>query len=179
MTEADLDHEHPRWAPDSTTLLYFTRSATDEPHGNLWEVSMLGGQPRPIVAALGGGDISHDGQRIATFQLIGHVPTVVVLKRDGSLPRAVAQLRRAGGRTPRWSPDDQSIAYIELEDGIFPNSLNVVAAAGGKPHELDTLYKFKGLSWIPDGLAGVRVGREQHRALSAHVSAPSQTTRRR
>ncbi len=152
VTNADLDHEQPRWAPDSTTLLYFTRSATtDEPHGNLWEVSMLGGQPRPIVAALGGGDISHDGLRIATVQLIDDVPTLVVLRRDGSRLAKVAKLKSTGGRTPRWSPDDQTIAYTELLDGAFSNTLIVVPAAGGKPVELDRGYKFKGLSWIPDG----------------------------
>ena len=152
VTTADLDHEQPRWAPNSTTLLYFTGSATtDEPNGNLWEVSMLGGQPRPIAAALGGGDISHDEQRIATFQLIGDVPTLVVLGRDGSRLAEVTKLKGASGRTPRWSPDDQDIAYTELVEGAFSNSLIVVPAAGGNPHQLDSGYKFKGLSWIPDG----------------------------
>jgi serine/threonine protein kinase/Tol biopolymer transport system component len=154
VTTADLDHEQPRWDPNSTTLLYFTRPATEEtkePHGKLWEVSMLGGTPRPIAAALGAGDISHDGLRIATFQLIGDLPTLVVLRRDGSLISVVSKLKIAGGRTPRWSPDDRSIAFVELKNATFSYTLTVVAAAGGKRQELDTAHFYSGVSWLSDG----------------------------
>ena len=59
---------HPRWAPDSSTLIYFTPAATECEDGTLWEIGALGGWPRQIVTASVAGDISHDGQRIALMQ---------------------------------------------------------------------------------------------------------------
>ena len=52
-----LEHAH---------LLHAGETAGEE--GTLWEIAALGGPPRPIVTASGGGDISHDGRRIALLQ---------------------------------------------------------------------------------------------------------------
>ena len=84
ITRDDVDHEQPRWAPDSSSLIYFVPSATPGEHGTIWEISALGGEPRRVAAALGGGDISHDGRRIALFRFEDKRIALVVVTRDGS-----------------------------------------------------------------------------------------------
>jgi serine/threonine protein kinase len=65
VTRGDIDHSQPRWSPDSNSLLYHTQSESYGEEGVLWEVRALGGVPRPIISALGGGDVSHDGRHVA------------------------------------------------------------------------------------------------------------------
>src|SRR5207248_9736994 len=64
ITRDDVDHEQPRWSPDSSSLIYHSRSPAPGEQGTIWEISALGGPPRRVAAAVGGGDISHDGRRI-------------------------------------------------------------------------------------------------------------------
>ena len=90
ITRDDVDHEQPRWAPDSSSLIYFVPSATSGEHGTIWEIGALGGEPRRLATALSGGDISHDGRRIALFRIEGAQIALVVVTRDGS---AADQLR--------------------------------------------------------------------------------------
>ena len=69
LTRDDADHMYPRWAPDSNTLIYFTPPAT-----RLGGRHALGDRCAWRMAAddhhrhCVGGDISHDGQRIALLQ---------------------------------------------------------------------------------------------------------------
>ena len=46
VTRDDADHEHPRWAPDSNSLIYVTSAVKDGDPSTLWEVSALGGAGR-------------------------------------------------------------------------------------------------------------------------------------
>ena len=153
ITEADLDHEQPRWTPDSNRILYFTRSQTEDPQGTLWEVPALGGQPHSIARALGGGDISHDGQRIAAFQLVDNTARLMILGRDGTVIRELLQVPGGGnGRTPRWAPDDQSVAYIESGSRSFSYKLAVVSVTSSERTEVAVeTFIVGGLTWTPDG----------------------------
>jgi Tol biopolymer transport system component len=153
VTSDDSDKEQPRWAPDSMTILYLKVSDDLGGEGTLHEVLITGGPSRPIAQAQSGGDISHDGQWIATFQASGETTRLVVLRRDGSFVREVARRipERGSAWTPRWSPDDQSIAYVDLGAGAFETRLNVVPAAGGPLRALVSGRIVRGLSWLPDG----------------------------
>ena len=84
LTRDDADHMHPRWAPDSSTLIYFTPAATESDAGTVWEIGALGGWPRRIATAIVAADISHDGQRIAMLQSSEDQLALVVASRDGS-----------------------------------------------------------------------------------------------
>jgi eukaryotic-like serine/threonine-protein kinase len=154
VTRDGVDHLQPRWTPDSSALIYYSppESAGDE--GALWEVSALGGPPRPIVGALGGGDVSHDGRRIALLR--AHEGRVVLMSvaRDGSDPRPVASVPRGHlWRSPRWSRDDQWLAFQGRGLNVWDEVLWVVPARGGEARRIARAPFMRGVCWLPDGRA--------------------------
>ena len=92
LTRDRVDHMQPRWAPDSSTLIYYTPPPSESEDGTIWEIGALGGWPRKIITATGAGDISHDGRRIALLQAEGDQLALVVAARDGSRPTRVTLL---------------------------------------------------------------------------------------
>jgi serine/threonine protein kinase len=152
VTRDDTDHEHPRWAPDSSTLIYHTPSGSPG-DGTIWEISALGGPPRRVASAMGGGDISHDGQRIALFQSSGASVDLVLVARHGSRRERVTSLSPDYIYTsPRWAPDDRSIAFqhINLVDR-FDIGLEIVQLGGGELRQVTRSEWLRGFSWLPDG----------------------------
>lgn len=152
VTRANVDHEQPRWAPDSSALIYYTPAGKPGTAGMLWEVSALGGTPRPIATALGGGDISHDGRRIAVFQAVDDRVELALISRDGSTTTYVRPLPSlVSCDCPRWSPDDRSIAFQAHVIAYFDQRIFVVPSLGGQAHDLVHGMLLRGLAWLPDG----------------------------
>jgi Tol biopolymer transport system component/tRNA A-37 threonylcarbamoyl transferase component Bud32 len=151
VTRDDNDHHEPRWTPDASTLLYHSPSASRAEQGALWEIAALGGPPRRVASALGSGDVSHDGRRIAFFQSSADHIELVTIARDGSQRICVARVSpECIYRSPRWSPDDRFLAF-QRDSLAFANSLEIVPAAGGEPREVARSAWLKGFSWLPDG----------------------------
>jgi eukaryotic-like serine/threonine-protein kinase len=152
LTRDASDHVRPRWSPDSSSLIYFSSSADNELTGALWGTSALGGAPYRIVDSLTDGDISHDGTRLAFVRSSDGRLELVTADRDGGNPKVIVRLD--GGYSyvsPRWSPDDTSIAYqrnrMSLDDEVF-----VVAAGGGEPRGITRANtRLSGFAWLPDG----------------------------
>src|SRR5262249_36490381 len=137
VTRDDSEHEHPRWAPDSNTLIYYTPAPGRDRPGTIWEVNALGGWPRRSANAIGGGDISHDGRRIAPFQVSEGQPALMTVKHDGSDAKRVLLL--PAGYTyglPRWAPDDSAIAFQRASDRGFDMSVEVLAIADGERRQI-------------------------------------------
>jgi serine/threonine protein kinase/Tol biopolymer transport system component len=151
LTRDDADHTHPRWAPDSSTLIYFIPAATESDAGTVWEIGALGGWPRRIATATGAADISHDGQRIAMLQSSEDQLALVVTSRDGSRGNRVVFLPGGSYANVRWAPDDGSIAYQRLAHGAFDGHLEVVSLATGERHEVARGTWLQGFAWLPDG----------------------------
>jgi eukaryotic-like serine/threonine-protein kinase len=152
VTRDDVDHEQPRWAPDSSTLIYFTPPAAHGADGTIWEISALGGPPRPVASAIGGGDISHDGRRIAVFQAAGEEVALMSLARDGSRAERAALLPAGDTYTsPRWSPDDRSIAFQRASSTGWDHWLEVVTMVDGTRRGLTPSEWLNGFCWLPDG----------------------------
>ena len=154
ITRDDVDHEQPRWAPDSSALIYFVPSATPGEHGTIWEIAALGGEPRRVATALSGADLSHDGRRIALFRFEGTQIALVVVTRDGSVAEQVKpMLPDSSYEHPRWSPDDRWIAYQQDNLGVaFDERVLVVPTApGGDAREIARSANLSGLAWLPSG----------------------------
>ena len=152
ITRDDMDREQPRWTPDSSALIYYTPSATLGEQGTLWEIPALGGTPRRIALAFGGGDVSHDGQRIAAFQIQDGRVRLMVIARDGSGAALVKEMP-AGEfyELPRWSPDDRWIAFQGGGTMVYERTLYAIPAAGGQAHEIARGNLLRGCSWLADG----------------------------
>jgi eukaryotic-like serine/threonine-protein kinase len=152
VTRDAVDHEQPRWAHDSSALIYFTRPKSDAGEGSIWQISALGGPPRRVASALGGGDISRDGQRVAVFQDGSETIDLVTVSRDGSRRTVIARLPPENFyRTPRWSPDDRSIAFQAGSIEAFELRLESIGVEDGQRRELARGSNLQGLTWRRDG----------------------------
>jgi Tol biopolymer transport system component len=150
LTRDDADHRSPRWAPDSSTLLYFTPPASESEDGVIWEIGALGGWPRQIISASVAGDISHDGQRIALLQPYESQLALVIASRDGSRARRVALLPSGYYAAVRWAPDDRSIA-LQRSSPTFYGSIGIYQVDTGESHEVLSGSRLEGFAWLPDG----------------------------
>ena len=150
ITRDDVDHEQPRWAPDSSTLIYYTRASVPGGQGTIWEMSALGGPPRRLTSSIGGADISHRGERIAVFQPGSGCIELVAVARDGSRREPLARLPpHFLYSAPRWSPDDRSIAFQST--GIeFDQRLEMLAVGTGERREVARGPGLRGFAWLPD-----------------------------
>jgi len=151
ITRDPADHQYPRWSPDSASLIYYSPAAESGSEGTLWEISALGGIPRRLVSSVSGGDVSHDGKRIAYFRFsAGHVQ-LHVSSRESSGDQVIAQLPPDYKYlSPRWSPDDQQIGFQRGK--IFEDEIFTVPSAGGEPRQMtQDGNQLSGFSWLPDG----------------------------
>src|SRR4029079_2465210 len=113
ITHDQVDHQFPRWSPDSSAIVYFSPAAPGEMRGTLWEVSALGGVARRLADSLGGGaDVGPAAGRLAYFRLADGTIQLVTGSRDTSAVDVVAQFPPVTYYlSPRWSPDGKWIAY--------------------------------------------------------------------
>jgi len=151
ITRDDVPHLYPRWTPDSASLIYFSPAKDPDMQGAIYEIPALGGSPRRLASSFTGGDISHDGRRIAYFRHNDKKLELVVADRSGSNPRVLALLPQDYDySSPRWSPDDRLIAY--RRGRVFNYEIFTISSAGGEPtgipHDLKLVA---GYSWLPDG----------------------------
>jgi eukaryotic-like serine/threonine-protein kinase len=151
LTHDDVDHEHPRWTPDSSSLVFFSGAVKEGEPGMLAEVSALGGTPRRIAPSDGEGDISHDGRFIATFRRSDNRSVLAILTRDGSkVVRELSLPMLQEFSSPRWSPDDRSIAFVGAIEIAFNRSVYVSDANGGEPKAVANAQNIQGVAWLPD-----------------------------
>ena len=150
LTHDDADHESPRWAPDGAALLYYS-PPVGESQGALWEVPSLSGSPRRVAGAIGGGDISRDGKRIAFFRFTEKQIELVVTARDGSQERVIASFPLGQYYlSPRWSPDDQQIAF--QRGYVFTHDVFMVSSSGGDIRQVTREANLmSGFAWLADG----------------------------
>ena len=152
VTRDEADHSQPRWSPDSSALVYHTSSDSPGEEGMLWEISALGGLPRPIIGALGGGDISHDGRRVALVKAHDGRVMIVTIARDGSDVRPVAAMPTSlVWRSPRWSFDDAWLAFHGRGTAVWDERLYLAPSQGGESRPIAHAAFMRGVSWLPDG----------------------------
>ncbi len=149
VTTDETDHQLPRWTPDGSSLLYFSPAGPGEVQGTIHRIPALGGSAQRVTDSIGGGDVNKNG-RVACFRLEKDRIQLVTTTLEGSDVQVIAGLETRHYAYPRWSPDNQSIAF-QAGDG-FRWDLHVVAARAGATvqqvtHDSTTI---KGLTWLPD-----------------------------
>lgn len=150
LTNGNYDST-PRVSPDGKWVLY---SSYNSGVLTLWKVPIDGGEPAQMTELYSTEpDISPDGKTIAAFHNDGNSATkLLLLPIDGGASHQERDLPQnidwwAG---PRWTPDGQSITYLEKKGNI--TDLWGMPAAGGAP-KLIAQYKENGLmsrEWSPD-----------------------------
>jgi Tol biopolymer transport system component len=152
LTRDPIDHEQPRWAPDSSTLIYYTPPATHGGDGTVWEISALGGWPRRIASAVSAADISRDGRRIALLQASEEPLALVTVARDGSHRTVIATLPAGQGYAlPRWSPDGRFIAFQRSSGTGIRVTLEIVSVADGARRPVCQSSLLMGFCWRSNG----------------------------
>ena len=152
ITHDDFDHLYPRWAPDSSTLVYYSPPSRGEQQGVLWEISALGGAPQPLMRSISSADISHDGKKLAFFRLSErNTVQLVSVERSNAAVSVVTELPTSQAyEYPRWSPDDRWIAF--QHSTLYVDDISYISSSGGEIHSLthDNVL-MGGFSWQPGG----------------------------
>jgi len=150
ITRDAVDHESPRWSPDSSSILYFSPATPGTVQGSIWEIPALGGAPRRVVNSVGGADVSRTDGRLALFRLAKEGLQLVTAPPDGSRFDVVADFVPVTYYLfPRWSPDGRWIAFQRGDSIRF--DIFVAPATGGGPRQLThDNDMINGFAWLPD-----------------------------
>ena len=150
ITRDPVDHEYPRWSPDSSAIFYFSAAVPGELQGSIWEIPALGGVPRRVVNSVGGADVSQIDGHLAFFRLATEGIQLVTASTDGATVDVVAPFAAATYYLyPRWSPDGKWIAFQRGDTVRF--DVFVAPAAGGEPRQLThDNNMMNGIAWLPD-----------------------------
>jgi dipeptidyl aminopeptidase/acylaminoacyl peptidase len=179
------------WAHDGQSL-YFARG------GDLWQVSISGGTPKPVWATPSAEtDIvpSPDGTRV-TFVRVNAAPQqgsdlLVRSLSDGTESKLVHDDVSIEG--PIWSPDGAQVAYIAgakivhhdespsysgakliyAVQEYLPGQLFVVSSNGGKPTAIGSASWFERVSWVDPGHLLFSRQSEQYRKRTIYVADAS------
>ena len=151
VTHAATGAEKPRWTPDSSALIYFVPSRVPGEQGVIFEISALGGQPRRLVSAVSGGDMSRDGRSLAVIRFINNQIEIATLSADGSRTIRSQTLTDPRGEygDVRWSPDGRWLAFWK-RDEAFSDGVLITPAEGGPAKVIAHSSQLSGFTWLPD-----------------------------
>jgi Tol biopolymer transport system component/DNA-binding winged helix-turn-helix (wHTH) protein len=149
------------WFPDGTHLLVTWAESSTEPE-SIWEISLMGGTPRKLIAQGAWPSVSPDGSTIAylasatQFKDIALNKEIWLARSDGEQPRKLM----GGGDDvfgpPVWSPDGKHLAFMR---GKFVTGIPFIRCQletlNVETGDTNLLLSIAGLrptvAWAPDG----------------------------
>ena len=146
---------HLSWYPDGSHLLAEAMADSEERSG-LWNVPLLGGAPRKLVADAEAGSVSPDGKQLAFLRgdKFNH-SEIWLTSTGGGEPRMAVNVPGYVIGPPTWSPDSQRFAY--LKDVYWPGystedvEIEMYEVASGKTDLILNDYRLQyGLVWTRD-----------------------------
>jgi len=172
----------PKWmfapvlSPDGQRVIFIavprTGVAGQPAIGKLWEASVAGGAPVPLIDASDpdmqfAGDWSPDGGRFAylALQPDGHVSLKTVRTSGEARPQLLAE--HIGDAVPSWSPDGQWIFYRDYK-GVD----HLISPDGTRHRDLGRM-DVDSMGWARDSktLYGIRADDGKYFAFSLDISA--------
>jgi Tol biopolymer transport system component/DNA-binding winged helix-turn-helix (wHTH) protein len=154
VTRHPGDEVRPCWAPDGRDLAFIRR---DSSGSSIFTVPPVGGTPRRRTAPtwfIGSLDWSPDGRHIVFSEMPdAEIPDRLVeldVSTGERRPLLDGTLPDGGDRTPAYSPDGQSVAFVRTR-AYGSRDLFVAPARGGEPRRITRgLLGVGGLDWIDD-----------------------------
>ena len=146
---------HLSWFPDGSHLLAEAVGDSEE-HSSLWNIPVLGGAPRKLVAGAEAASVSPDGKQMAFLRgdKFNH-SEIWLASTDGGEPHMAVSLLGFVVGPPAWSPDSQRFAY--LKDVYWPGystedvRIEMYEPAIGKTDLILSDYRLQyGLVWTRD-----------------------------
>jgi len=99
------------WYPDGSHLVATWVKGPTAP-SSLWQISILGGEPRELIGEGRLAAVSPNGSQIAFVRGPKHAEEIWIMDANGENPKLVAHCKMCTFGTPAWSPDGQVIAYV-------------------------------------------------------------------
>jgi Tol biopolymer transport system component len=146
LTSGPISFYSPQPSPDGKRIFVIG----EQPRAELVRYDAKSGQFVPYMGGISAGEVSYsrDGEWVA---YVSSPDGILWRSRvDGSEKLQLTSAPLFAAR-PRWSPDAQQIAFLDVEPDKNAR-LYLVSAAGGVPRQLAAAHYFLvRLDWSPDG----------------------------
>lgn len=159
------------FSPDGS-YVYFVRQNPLKSSGDLYQVPLLGGTPRKILAGISGPPaFSPEGHRVAFVRHIVGEYSLVIASLDGSGEQVLATYKEPERIYPprvAWSPDGKNLAFCH---GSPQPVLNVIPAEGGATQAITGAHwkGFQDFTWLPGSRHLVVAGSPQEASGSMMI----------
>jgi len=144
-------------SPDSN-YVYYTASPPPDFDTSIYQVPILGGEPRVVVSRLGpnnkGFSLSPDGRHVAFFRYSRDGSLLTNADIDGTGERTVLTVKNLRyAYLPAWSPDGRNIAFVETAGAQREQDIEEVVLQTRAQRGINSFSarRIMAMSWLPDG----------------------------